>query len=446
MKLVFDTNGNEKQKKCIEAWVNPSISEIIYGGSKGSAKSYTGCSLIFGDALMYPGTHYWISRKTLKDIRSFTIPSIYEVFDKWGLDKDLYLKYNGMDHFFSLPNESRVYLLDAKYIPSDPMYERFGSMQFTRGWIEEAGEFKAECKENLMASLGRWKNDVYNLPVKLLQTCNPSKNYLYKEYKLNKTNDLPDHKIFIQAFPQDNKMLPNGYIENLERTLTGSRKQRLLYGNWEYDDDPMILVDFESIQDVFNNEHVDHGQKYITVDVARFGNDKTVIRYWNGWRCEKRIALNKSSITQTAEAVKKISREQKVPIRNIIVDEDGVGGGVVDILKCKGFVANSRPAQISNNDNYDNLKSQCAFFLAEKIKKSQLYDSENNPETQELIIEELEQLKQKDLLDTRKNALISKDEMKGNIGRSPDDLDTYIMRAYFDLKPQRNAARSVWIR
>ena len=28
---------------------------------------------------------------------------------------------------------------------------------------------------------------------------------------------------------------------------------------------------------------------------------------------------------------------------NIVVDEDGVGGGVVDILKCNGFVNNSRP-------------------------------------------------------------------------------------------------------
>ena len=35
MKLVFDTHGNDKQKDCCRAWADPSVSEIIYGGSKG---------------------------------------------------------------------------------------------------------------------------------------------------------------------------------------------------------------------------------------------------------------------------------------------------------------------------------------------------------------------------------------------------------------------------
>ena len=75
-----------------------------------------------------------------------------------------------------------VYLIEAKYMPSDPLYYRFGSMQMTRGWIEEAGEFDVAAKNNLAASIGRWKNDIYKIAGKLLQTCNPSKNYLYRDY------------------------------------------------------------------------------------------------------------------------------------------------------------------------------------------------------------------------------------------------------------------------
>ena len=33
-----------------------------------------------------------------------------------------------------------------------------------------------------------------------------------------------------------------------------------------------------------------------------------------------------------------------------------------------------------------------------------------------------------------KQSVISKDVQKSMLGRSPDDLDCYIMRAYFDLK------------
>jgi phage terminase large subunit len=80
MKLIFDTNGNEKQKDMARAWLDPSITDIVYGGSKGSGKSYGGVNLIFGDAFLYPETHYFIARKKLNDIRKFTIPTIHEVW------------------------------------------------------------------------------------------------------------------------------------------------------------------------------------------------------------------------------------------------------------------------------------------------------------------------------------------------------------------------------
>ncbi len=57
-----------------ECWVNPIITDIVYGGSKGSGKSFGGINLIFGDAFLYPETHYFIARKKLNDIRKFTIP------------------------------------------------------------------------------------------------------------------------------------------------------------------------------------------------------------------------------------------------------------------------------------------------------------------------------------------------------------------------------------
>src|SRR5690606_36452209 len=202
MKITFDTNNNLKQKEVCRYWVDPSIKDIVYGGSKGSGKSYLGASLIFGDALIYPETHYFIARKKLNDLRKFTLPTINDVFSNWGLTQEYY-KYNGQDNYFQLYNGSKVFLLEAKYLPSDPQYMRFGSMQMTRGWIEEAGEFETDAKENLEASIGRWKNDIYNITGKLLQTCNPSKNYLYKEYyKKHKTGELDNRKRFVQALPE----------------------------------------------------------------------------------------------------------------------------------------------------------------------------------------------------------------------------------------------------
>lgn len=444
MKLQFDTYGNDRQKECAAAWLHPIITDIVYGGSKGSAKSYTGVSLIFGDALIYPETYYFIARKKLNDLRKFTIPSIHEVFNHWKLTPDYY-KYNGQDSFYELHNKSRVYLLDAAPMPSDPLYQRFGSMQMTRGWIEEAGEFEENAKNNLAASIGRWKNDVYKLPPKLLQTCNPSKNYLYRDYyRKHKENKLEEWKCFIQALPTDNKRLPPGYLENLSRMLSKNERERLLHGNWEYDDDPAALIEYEKILDIFTNYHVPSGDKRITCDIARLGGDKIIKIEWDGWRGTVEY-WQKEKLNVSGGKLEAARLRMGIGKHDVLVDEDGVGGGVVDYDGFKGFVNNSSPLPSPQpqrdakgnpiKENFDSLKSQCYFHLADRINDNGVF-LECSDEIKPMIIEELEQVKQKALDSDLKKGVIPKDKVKEVLGRSPDFSDTMMMHEYFYLKPQ----------
>jgi phage terminase large subunit len=445
--LTFDSHGNDKQKQVFTYWNDPAISDIAYGGSKGSGKSYLGCSLIFSDALTYDGTHYFIARKKLNDIRKFTIPSIHEVFQHWGLD-ERYYRYNGQDNFFELHNKSRVYLIEAKFLPSDPHFYRFGSMQMTRGWIEEAGEFEEAAKNNLAASIGRWKNIEYNLAPKLLQTCNPSKNYLYRDYyKKYKDNALPEWRKFVQALPTDNKKLPPGYLENLDRILNKNEKERLLRGNWEYDDDPSVLIEYDKIVDVFSNTHVEEGRKVITSDLARLGGDRIVIIEWSGFRGKVR-AYQRQKLDVTQQRLEDARIRQKCGKSDILVDEDGLGGGIVDLYGCKGFVNNSSalpspdapPDHVDKNgnpikENYDNIKSQCSFRMAERINKSGLFLEVEDDEMKDLIIEEMEQVKQKALDSDLKKGVLPKKKVKELLGRSPDFWDAVMMREWFELQP-----------
>jgi phage terminase large subunit len=438
MELIFNTNGNEKQKQVVRFWIDPTTSDILYGGSKGSGKSFLGVSLIFGDAFIYPETSYFIARKSLTNIRKFTIPSIYEVFTIWGITQNMW-RYNGQDNFYELHNGSRVYLLDASYQPSDPEFYRFGSMQITRGWIEEAGEFELAAKNNLAASIGRWKNDIYNLPPKLLQTCNPSKNYLYRDYyKESKAGTLPNWRKFVQALPQDNKKLPKGYLENLERTLSKNEKERLLYGNWEYDDDPSTLIPYDKIVDCFTNTHVATGDKKITADIARFGGDKIVIVEWEGYRANIK-SYSKKSLQETADLLEKSRLKLGIGKSDILVDEDGVGGGIVDFYKCKGFVNNSRPLPVKNGnvkeiENFDNLKSQCYFKFADRVNNNCIFLQCDNDKDKQLLIEEMEQIKQKNIDSDMKKGVIPKEKIKDILGRSPDYADALMMREWFNLK------------
>jgi hypothetical protein len=444
--LEFDTRGNEKQKECCRAWVDNSATDIVYGGAKGGAKSFTGCKLIFGDALTYPETYYFIARNRLSDLMRFTLPSINECFQDWGISLTGYSKFNGQYNFYELYNKSRVYLIDVAYMPSDPLYMRFGSMQFTRGWGEETGEWHEAAKNALQASIGRWKNDTYRLVPKFLQTANPSKNFLYRDYyKPWKEGKLDGHKRFIQALPTDNKMLPGGYIEQLERTLTKAERERLLYGNWEYDDDPATLIDYEKACEVFTNTHIKkEGRKCITADIARLGGDRIVIIEWFGFY-GKVSAYDKEKLTVTATNIEAARIRNGLGKSDVLVDSDGIGSGIEDFGGFKGFVNGSTPLPDPKKpvgpdgkpvkENFNNLKSQCGYRMAERINANGIY-LECEDWMKPLIIEELEQVKQKTMDSDMKKALIPKEQVKERIGRSPDFWDAILMREYFELKPK----------
>lgn len=443
-KITFETHGNDKQKLCGEKWCDSTTTEIVYGGAKGGAKSYTGASLIFGDALIYPGTHYFIARDSLSDLRKYTIPTIFEVFQNWGLHQK-YFSFNGQDNYFKLYNDSKVFLIDAAYQPRDPLYQRFGSMQMTRGWIEEAGQFKLAAKNNLFASIGRWKNDLYNLKGKLLQTCNPAKNYLYTDYyKPFKEGKLPDHKAFIIAYPQDNKMLAPGYIDNLMQILGPHEKQRLIYGNWEYDDDPTALIEYDKIIDIFTNSHVPSGDGRITADIARLGGDKIVVIEWDGFRGKIKW-YERQTLDKTAKIIEEARYRMGIGVSDVLVDEDGMGGGIVDFLKVRGFVNNASPVESPDapyedgkrvRENFDNLKSQCYFRLSERINRNGLF-LQCDEEVKAWIIEELEQVRQKSVDSDLKKGVVPKDKIKEILGRSPDFADALMMREYFELRPKK---------
>lgn len=449
MQIQFRTK-NEKQLLASEYWLDDSTQEILYGGAKGGGKSFLGASLIFGNALIYPETHYFIARKELIDLRKFTIPTIHEVFQKWGLKIDEYAKWNGQDTCYTLYNGSKVFLIACKNEPADPLFERFGSMQMTRGWIEEGGEIEEDAKANLWLSIGRWKNDTYKLKKKLLITANPKKGWMKRDFvDPTKQGVLAPGRKYIQAFATDNSYLPADYLETLSSEKNSVRRQRLWEGNWDYEDDKDSLISTDSLSDAFSNTIIKDGEKYLTVDVARQGRDSTVFSFWNGLELYKIEKMQKQGTDKTEQQAKDFAAADHIPYSHICVDEDGIGGGVVDHLKgVKGFTANSSPVatstqirekQLKVNHSlvtrtvYSNLKSQCGWKLAELINEHLI--AFKVPEYRDTIIEELSyQLRDGDMDSEKRKQLRPKAKVKEELKRSPDVGDTILMRMWFELE------------
>jgi hypothetical protein len=161
---------------------------------------------------------------------------------------------------------------------------------------------------------------------------------------------------------------------------------------------------------------------------------------WDGWLCVKRVSFAKNTITGLADSVKKLMREYKISRINVIADEDGVGGGLVDILRCKGFVNGSRAL---NNENYSNLKSQCSHKMGMKIVKGEVGEVCDDNSLIDVISEEMETVKLVDMDKDGKIKVLPKDRVKDLIGRSPDEWDTIMMRYWFELIPKRTSSLKV---
>lgn len=435
-----------KQTKAIDILEDDETTELLFGGGAGGGKSAFGCYWQIKRRLKYPGTRGLIGRSKLKVLKDTTLKSFIEIAKMQGLVQGVHYKITSA-HDTENPNcivffnGSLIYLRDLFQYPSDEEFDNLGSLEITDAFIDECNQL-VEMAKGIVKSRIRFKLDENGIIPKLLMTCNPAKNWTYRQfYKPSKDGSLPKYRKFIQSLLLDNPHISKHYKENL-LTLSKNSKERLLNGNWEYDDDPSALIDADAIYDYFKPTHIEPGkEKYLTVDVARKGKDKTVIRYWEGWLCKKRYNMPISKVNEVVDKVKWAQSVHSVPVSHVVVDEDGVGGGVVDYLPgCKGFVNNSSPLEEiiggkKVKPNYENLKTQCSVRMAEKIQDREAGEICDDQNVIDLVSEEMEQIKQKDIDKDGKIKIQPKDIIKELIGRSPDDWDSIMMRYYFELAP-----------
>lgn len=434
MELRFKTF--EKQRVALRFLRDSKTNEVLFGGGARGGKSYLGNGWIIIECLQKPGSKWMIAREELTKLKDTTLLTFFMVAKDLGVS-DLF-HFNAQSLTVTFKNGSLIFFREIKYLPSDPQFDRLGSYDLTGCFLDECQQINSKAINVLRGRMSVLSGEGWKTIPKSLYTCNPSKNWIYEDFvRPDKENRLSADKVFVKSLATDNPFIPVEYIENLKKS-DKITVQRLLYGNFEYDDDPAALIQYEKILDCFSNEFVNAGDYSITCDVARFGSDKTVIGIWSGFRV-RMFTYSGISVSGTASKIREFQNQYQVPNSRTIADEDGVGGGVVDILGCNGFVNNSRPLPnpiTREDENYANLKSQCYFRLAERINKGGLFIDCDDVGIKAQIIQELEQVKQYNMDKDGKRQVLPKDKVKEIIGRSPDFADTLMMREWFELKPQ----------
>ena len=456
-----------KQTEAWDAMDDPEVTEIGYGGAAGGGKTRLGWYKCIEIAERYPGARIAVGRKELKTLRITTLKELFIIFGELGYKDTVDYKFNAQDNIVKFANCSEIVLLDMAASPQDPEYTRFGSLNLTAAWAEESNESPDKAIQILKTRVGR-HNKFNDEEVKAiwLETFNPNKGRVYREYYQPWTEGtLPSYRRFIRALPGDNPHLPSAYMNNLRRADKTTR-ERLLHGNFEYDDDPLRLMRYDYIHDLLTNNVNKKSPNYIIADIARFGGDKIIFSYFEGLILKGLYVYKLQGLDETTKLLRDMASTFQVPYSHILIDEDGVGGGVVDNMRgAKGFMGNSKPFPAVQKPimalttkeivpaNYTNLRSQCYFTLSEHVNRHDLavqieffetnipgYSQENAVAE---LLEELDTVKQvHNSGDSgKKLQIIPKSQMKELLGRSPDIMDTLMMRMYFEFKTHNEGLR-----
>ena len=266
-----------------------------------------------------------------------------------------------------------------------------------------------------------------------------------------------------------------GYLGNL-MALEDNERRQLLDGNWKIKVNGNQLADPIKIQDVFTNKLTDEQKqgRYITCDAARQGDDLAVIKTWKGFQCVRIDIFTKCHLTiddaatnrklpTLEQEIEDRRQEFQVPKSQALIDQDGMGGGLID-RGYLGFVNNSSPLpdpKTKIKDNCANLKTQMYYrFLEGRVNKNAV-----SYEGVEIYVDGVKTTKVKikgKVLDVRemlkrefsavrktkvdndsaKKAINSKQEQKNILKRSPDLGDTSMMREWLEMRP---SAELEWI-
>lgn len=402
-----------------------------------------------------------MGRSQLKTLRETTFNSFLDVAKMQGLKAGIHFKVNNQSNIIYMLNGSEILLKDLAFYPSDPNFDELGSLEITGAFCDEVNQL-VEKAWNIVKSRIRYKLNDYGLKPKILGSTNPAKNWVYFAYYkpfVNKTID--SYKSFIPALVTDNPNISEFYVQNLKR-LPEVDKQRLLYGNWDYDHNPDCIFTQESISNMFTNIlPFENSERYISCDVAGTGTDRAVVILWRGLQATEFWISSKCGQDEIAEVINNLKRKHNVGNSNIIIDADGIGTGLADISfrGCRKFNNGASPIILDEkndrgdvaiadvNKKFGNLKAQCYYRFAElaqackisiKLDNINFFGYNNSiisrNEMMEFISAELDWARRKDPEKDSKIYMYPKEKIKEELGRSPDFADSLMMRFYYEIK------------
>lgn len=221
----------------------------------------------------------------------------------------------------------------------------------------------------------------------------------------------------------ETNVLSKEEIEDMKKTMTEMEARQELYCDFSASSSdvviPIDLVSAAAARELTPGT-VDGQPVVLGVDVARFGDDRTVITVRQGLLCREQRVF--SSLDTMAVAERVIIAINEFRPAGIFVDAGAMGAGVIDRLRqLRYYVSevNFGAAALDNN-RYANIRAEMYFKTKEWLESGGAIPDDRKLKTELSTVEYKFNQAGKILLEP-------KDKLKERTGWSPDLADSFVL-------------------
>lgn len=470
-----------RQKEAWEAFFDPEVRELLYGGAKGGGKSYLLCVLMYTLSMALIEIHglkasskplhwAWMGRKVGSDFVGTTL-------DTWQriIPSDCYRICGASDiHPRHILIWDRI-AIDFGGLDSQQAINKFNSAEYAVIAVDQAEETVKDDVAVLMGSrrlkikgkdwltytpdvckifgvtyrkeiVKKWEkenakdiksgkiNGIMPMPFKGIWTANPAQCWLKNDFL---DDPKPSYR-FVRALPSDNPHLPEDYASVTLLAAFGHQPELLrayLDGDWEVMAGAQQIIDPKWLmwcrQELPNTDQI----KHVACDTARYGDDSTIIGAFEGKSLLEVTPYPRTSVTLVADAI--ISTCRKVDAYHATIESTGadLGAGAIDIIKVNApdikittyVPQGASTATVLGPDGkprkiYGNMRAEAWSYTAKQLSEHSCYIPAAIDQT---LTNQLCWPKYSFKLG--KTYVETKDEIKDRFQKSPDWADMYVM-------------------
>ena len=322
-------------------------------------------------------------------------------------------KVNSSDLYVELPSRfrnspgARIYVMGADYP------DALRGMYLDGVILDEFAQMRPELYgEVLVPALSDRNGFVYIIGTPKGQ------NAFYERY----LTALKDDSYFVCCYRADEtNIIPAEKLEEMKREMTDTEiRQELLCDFTASASNIVIPIDLvtEAANRMISDEEVADSVSIMGVDVARFGDDDTIITHRKGLACYPQIKLHGLNTMEVASAV--ASHYWRIKPDAIIVDAGAMGAGVIDRLRQMGMpnvMEVNFGGSAIDSIRYANIRAEMYFKILAWLKSGGCIPNDTDLKS-ELTVTEYKYTQ------AGKIILQPKEQIKELTGRSPDRADS----------------------